>query len=147
MAGDANLKLIMGVTLNWVSGRYEQIMPHVANDAVYEIARGSLEKLSPLFGTFRGKKAIAGWYETNRQIPLKGSFHPFCKIGNLGKFISAGNQVISYGTMPKTRTEPACDWVAIWTLRRGKIVHCWLVMDTASAFLKFKKFHPRAMLK
>jgi hypothetical protein len=147
MAGDANLKLIKGVTLNWVSGRYEEILPYVADDAVYEIAPGSLEKFSPLFGTFRGKKAIAGWYETNRQIPLRGGFHPFCKIGNLGEFISAGNQVISYGRMPKTRTEPASDWVAIWTLKREKIVHCWLVMDTASTFLKFKKFNPKAVLK
>jgi hypothetical protein len=147
MAGDANLKLIKDVTWNWVSGQYQQILPKVANDAVYEIAPGSLEKFSPLFGKFRGKKAIAEWYETNSKIPLRGVFRPFCRMGNLGSFISAGNQVISYGTMPKTRAEPASDWVAIWTLKRGKIVRCWLVLDTASTFLKFKKFNPKAVLQ
>jgi hypothetical protein len=147
MAQDANLKLIKAVTFYWVSGMYEKILPYVADDALYEIAPGSLEKLSPLFGTFKGKKAIQKWYETNQQIPLKGGFKPFCAPANLGQFISTGNKVVSYGRMPKTRLEPASDWVAIWTLKRGKIVHCWLVLDTASTFLKFKRLNPKAMLK
>jgi hypothetical protein len=147
MPENANLKLIKGVTFYWVSGQYEKILPHVADNAVYVIARGSLEKLSPLFGTFRGKAAIRRWYAKNRQVSLKGVISPFCLVGDLGKFIVVKSQVISYGTMPKTKTEPSCDWVAIWTLKRGKIVHCWLVMDTATAFLKLRRANPRAVLK
>jgi hypothetical protein len=147
MADDANLELIKNVTLNWVQKKYEQILPKVADNAVYEIARGSLEKFSPLFGTFRGKEEIAGWYELNSQIPLKGAFHPFCGFRDMGEFISAGKQVISYGTMPDAEAEPATDWVAIWTLEGGKIVRCWLVLDSASTFLKFKKFNPEAALE
>jgi len=147
MAENANLKLIKGVTFDWVSGQYKKILPHVADKAVYVIARGSLEKLSPLFGTFRGKAAIKRWYAKNQQIPLKGGINPFCLVGDLGKFIVVEDQVISYGTMSKTKTEPSCDWVSIWTLKRGKIMRCWLVMDTATAFLKLQKADPKALLK
>ena len=146
MADDENLKLIKNVTFNWVSGRYEQIMPYVAEDAVYEIARGPIERFSPLFGTFRGKKEIERWYESNRQVPLTGAISPFCLIGDLGSFISAGDKVINYGTMTATKTEPACDWVAIWTVEQGMLKHCWMVMDTATAFLKLKKQQPDAVL-
>lgn len=49
--------------------------------------------------------------------------------------------------MPETGTEPASDWVAIWTLDGGKIKHCWMVMDTASTFLKLKKQNPKLVLE
>lgn len=147
MAVDDNLTLIKNVTFNWVSGQYEKILPYVADDAVYEIARGAIEKFSPLFGTFRGKKEIERWYESNRQVPLTGAFRPFCVIGDTGTFIGAGDKVINYGTMPETPIEPACDWVAIWTLQPGMIKHCSMVMDTAATFIKFKKFNPKATLE
>ena len=69
-----------------------------------------------------------------------------CLIGDLGEFIGAGDKVINYGTMSKTPTEPACDWVAIWTLDEGMIRHCWMVMDTATAFLKLKRLNPKLVL-
>jgi len=146
MADDDNLKLIKNVTFNWVSGRYDQIMPYVAEDAVYEIARGPIEKLSPLFGTFRGKKEIERWYESNSQVSSTQAITPFCLVGDLGSFISAGDKVINYGTMTATKTEPACDWVAIWTVEHGMLKHCWMVMDTATAFLKLKRQQPDAVL-
>lgn len=142
MPDSANLKLIKAVTLDWVSGQYDKIMPHVADDAVYVIARGSLEKLSPLFGTFSGSAAISQWYKENRLVSSKGGVSPFCRLGNLGEFIDAGEQVISFGTMPETAAEPACDWVAIWTLAQGKIIKCWLVMDSAAVSFKLRKANP-----
>jgi hypothetical protein len=147
MAEDTNLKIIKQVTRDWVSGRYDDILPFVADDAVYVIARGSLEKLSPLFGTFEGKAAIKRWYDSNRQVTMKGGIRPFCSPENLGKFIRAGNQVISCGSMPGTRAGPASDWIAIWTLKRSKVVHCWLVMDTATAFVKMRRANPKLVLK
>lgn len=146
MADDDNLKLIKNVTFLWVSKQYERIMPYVAEDAVYEIARGAIEKVSPLFGTFRGKKEIEGWYEANAQAAATLAITPFCLVGDLGSFISAGDKVINYGTMTATKTEPACDWVAIWTVEAGMLKHCWMVMDTATAFLKLKKQQPDAVL-
>jgi hypothetical protein len=146
MADDDNLKLIKNVTFHWVSRQYQQIMPYVAEDAVYEIARGAIEKFSPLFGTFRGKKEIERWYEANAQAAVASAITPFCLKDDLGSFISAGDKVINYGTMAATGTEPACDWVAIWTVESGMLKHCWMVMDTATAFLKLKRRQPDAVL-
>jgi hypothetical protein len=146
MADDANLKLIKEVTFLWVSKQYDRIMPYVADDAVYEIAREAIEKFSPLFGTFRGKKEIERGYEANSQAALVKAITPFCLIGDLGEFISAGDKVVNHGTMTATKTEPACDWVAIWTVESGMLKHCWMVMDTATAFLKLKKEQPNAVL-
>ncbi len=144
---EENLALIQTVTLRWVHGNYAEILPYVAEDAVYEIARGAIEQFSTLFGTFRGKPAIARWYEANAQTAASPTgVRPFCLIGDLGEFIGAGDKVINHGTMSKTPTEPACDWVAIWTLDGGMIKHCWMVMDTATAFLKLKKQNPKLVL-
>jgi hypothetical protein len=148
MADDANLALIKKVTLLWVSKDYDAILPYVADDAVYVIARGSLEKFNPnLFGTFRGKEPIRGWYKSNREVADLGAIHPFCRIGNPGEFISAGHHVINYGTMTATSTEPACDWTAIWTVSSGLIKNCTMVMDTASTFLKLKHADPTLVLE
>ena len=145
---DENVELITKVTFNWVHGNYQDILPYVAEDAVYEIAKGAIEKFSPLFGVFRGKPAIARWYEANTQAAASPTgIRPFCFIGDLGEFIGAGDKVINYGTMKQTSTEPACDWIAIWTLDAAMIKHCWLVMDTAAAFLKLKKQNPKIVLE
>jgi hypothetical protein len=145
---EENLALIQKVTLNWVHGNYQDILPYVAEDAVYEIARGTIEKFSTLFGTFRGKAEITRWYEANSQEAASPTgIRPFCLIGDLGTFIGAGDKVINYGTMSKTPTEPACDWVAIWTLDGGMIKNCWEVMDTATTFLKLKKYNPKLVLE
>lgn len=143
MVGEDNLKLIKDVTEKWVYGKYDDILPHVADDAVYEIARGAIQKYSELFGTFTGKAEIKIWYESNREDGIK----PFCAPGNLGSFVAAGDKVISLGTMPKFKAVPESDWVAIWTLDGGKIKHCWLVMDTATAFLKLKHHNPALVLE
>jgi hypothetical protein len=148
MPDDANLELIKKVTFLWVSKNYDAILPYVADDAVYVIARGSLEKFNPhLFGTFRGKDEIKGWYKSNSEAAALGVIHPFCLIGDTGEFISAGNHVINYGTMTATSTEPACDWTAIWTVRGGLIKNCTMVMDTASTFLKLKHADPTLVLE
>lgn len=147
MADDDNLKLIKNVTFLWVSRQYKEIMPYVADDAVYEIGRGAIEKFSPLFGTFRGKKEIERWYESNTQAAAASAITPFCLVGDLGSFIGAGEKVINYGTMTATKTEPECDWVAIWTVESGMLKHCWMVMDTATAFLKLKRNQPDAVLE
>jgi ketosteroid isomerase-like protein len=147
---DANLELIKRVTFLWVSRNYDAILPFVAYDAVYVIARGSLEKFNPhLFGTFRGKDAIKGWYQSNAEAAAAavGAIRPFCLIGDTGEFISAGNHVINYGTMTATSTEPACDWTAIWTVRDGLIKNCTMVMDTATTFLKLKHANPSLVLE
>jgi hypothetical protein len=148
MPQDPNVKLIIDVTRDWVTGKYEKILPFVADKAVYIIARGKLEAFSKLFGTFRGKPAITRWYAENKRVIQSGGIHPFCSPTVFGKYIAVGkNQVLNYGTMPKTSAAPPCDWVALWTLSRGKITECWLVMDTTSAFLKLKKANPRLALK
>ncbi len=144
---DDNLKLIQKVTFLWVNKRFEEILPLIADDAVYVIARGSLEKFSPLFGTFRGKYEIQRWYESNQQVEAIGGIRPFCLIGDLGEFIPAGNHVINFGTMTETKTEPACDWTSIWTVRGGLIKSCTMVMDSATAFLKLKRADPTLVLE
>jgi hypothetical protein len=144
---DANLELIQKITFLWVNKRYDEILPFVADDAVYVIARGSLEKFSPLFGTFRGKYEIQRWYESNRQIAELGGIRPFCLIGDLGEFISAGNHVINFGTMTATGTEPTCDWTSIWTVRGGLVKSCNMVMDTAAAFIKLRNADPTLVLQ
>jgi hypothetical protein len=146
MADDDDLKLIKNVTFLWVSKQYDKIIPYVAEDAVYEIGRGAIEKFSPLFGTFRGKKEIEQWYKSNALAAAASAITPFCVIGDLGTFISAGDKVINYGTMTETKTEPACDWIAIWTVESGMLKHCSMVMDTATAFLKLKRDQPDAVL-
>jgi hypothetical protein len=101
-----------------------------------------------LFGTFKGIGEIKIWYESNKQnAAAVNGIKPFCAPANLGKFIAADDKVINMGTMPQTSTEPASDWVAIWTLEDGKIKHCWLVMDTASTFLKLKRNNPKLVLE
>jgi hypothetical protein len=148
MAGENNLAVIEEATKNWVYGNYEKILPYVADDAVYEIAKGPIEKFSTLFGTFKGIGEIKIWYESNKQnAAAVNGIKPFCAPANLGKFIAADDKVINMGTMPQTSTEPASDWVAIWTLEGGKIKHCWLVMDTASTFLKLKRNNPKLVLE
>jgi hypothetical protein len=146
MAQVSNLTLIKRVTKDWVTGEYDDILPFVDDDAEYIIARGSLEKASDLFGTFKGKTKIKQWYDRNRQVTLTGGIHPFCKVENLGKFMAVGKQVVSYGTLPKSGPVPASDWIAIWTLKRKKIVQCWLVMDTATAFVRLRRANPRLAL-
>ena len=141
---NTNLKLVKKITGYWVNGRYEEILPSVTDDAVYEIGPGVIEKTVPgLFGTFRGKKQIKDWYAANAGAAIR----PFCRVNDLGEFFAAGERVVNFGRMRKTRAEPACDWVAIWTLRRNMVTHCWLVLDTASVFLKWKRLHPRATLR
>jgi hypothetical protein len=140
---NANLKLIRKITSYWVHGQFDKILPSVADDAVYEIGRGVIGRTVPLFGTFRGKKQIQDWYTAN----AKSTFKPFCRVEQLGEFFASGNRVVNLGTMPKTRLEPDCDWVAIWTLRRNMVIHCWLVLDTASVFLKWKRLNPKAVLR
>jgi hypothetical protein len=147
MAEDSNLKLIKRVTKDWVTGQYDDIMPFVDDKAQYVIARGSLERVSDLFGTFTGKAKIRKWYDLNKQVIHSGGIHPFCTPANLGKFMAVGNKVVSYGSLPRSGTAPANDWVAIWTLRRNKIIHCWLVMDTATAFVKLRRANPRLALR
>jgi hypothetical protein len=146
MADDTNLALIKQVTQDWVTGNYDAIMPHVADDAEYQIARGSLAKLSPLFGHFKGKAQIKKWYASNKQVKQQGGIRPFCTPGNLGEFISTGDQVVSFGTLPAGGGAPKSDWVAIWTVKQGMVSNCWLVMDTATAFVKMKKANPRLKL-
>ena len=148
MAGENNLALIEEVTKNWVYGNYDKILPLVADDAVYEIAKGPIQKFSALFGTFTGKKEIAIWYESNKQqAAAVNGIKPFCTPADPGKYIAADDKVINMGTMPETGTEPASDWVAIWTIEGGMIKHCWLVMDTASTFLRLKKQNPKIVLE
>jgi hypothetical protein len=146
MADDANLTLIKQVTQDWVTGNYDAIMPHVADDAEYKIARGSMAKLSPLFGHFKGKNAIKRWYASNKQVKQQSGIQPFCRAGNLGQFISTGDQVVSFGSLPAGGGAPASDWVAIWTLKQGMIAECWMVMDTATAYVKMKKANPKLKL-
>jgi hypothetical protein len=146
MADDANLALIKQVTQDWVTGNYDAIMPHVADDAEYLIARGSMAKLSPLFGHFKGKPAIKRWYDSNRQVKKQRGVQPFCRPGNLGEFIATGDQVVSFGSLPAGGGAPASDWVAIWTVKRDMVAKCWLVMDTATAFVKMKKANPKLKL-
>ena len=147
MTEDDNLELIKRVTRLWVTQKYDEILPYVADDAVYVIARGSLEKFSPLFGTFRGKDEIKRWYESNTHVAAIGGIRPFCLDVNLGEFVSAGNHVINFGTMTETKTEPACDWTAIWTVKDGLIKGCTMVMDTATAFLRLKRANPGLVLE
>lgn len=146
MAEDANLALIKQVTLDWVTGNYDAIMPHVADDAEYQIARGSMAKLSPLFGHFKGKAAIKKWYVSNKRVKEQRGIHPFCVAGNLGEFIATGDKVVSYGTLRAGGGAPASDWVAIWTVKQDMVSHCWLVMDTATAFVKMKKANSKLKL-
>ena len=147
MADDANMELIKKVTYLWVHQKYDDILPLVADDAVYVIARGSLEKFSPLFGTFRGKEEIRRWYASNKQVTESGGIRPFCAPANLGEFVSAGNHVVNFGTMTATGTEPDCDWTAIWVVRGGLIKSCTMTMDTASTFLKLKRADPTLVLE
>ena len=146
MADDANLTLIKQVTQNWVTGNYDAILPVVADDAEYIIARGSLAKLSPLFGHFKGKNAIKKWYASNKQVKQQKGVHPFCTPSNLGEFISTGDQVVSFGTLPAGGGAPKSDWVAIWTVKQGLVAKCWMVMDTATAFVKMKKGNSKLKL-
>ena len=147
MAGEKNLALIEDVTRKWVSGKYDEILPYVADDAIYQIARGAIEKYSALFGTFTGKGEITTWYEANRQASATIGIRPFCAPANFGTFFAAGDKVINLGSMPKIKSMPESDWVAIWTLDGGKIKHCWMVMDTASTFLKMKHHNPKLVLE
>jgi hypothetical protein len=142
----SNLQIIKNVTTYWVTKQYDKIFSFLADDAVYEIGRGVLDESIPLFGTFRGKKQIERWYQTNSDLQTSPGFEPFCKPVGTGEFIDAGNQIVNFGRMPRSRDEPMCDWVALWTLKRGKITRCWLVLDTASVFVKWKKHNPNASL-
>ena len=144
---DVNVGLIKNVTFLWVAKDYEAILPFVADDAVYVIARGTLEKFNPyLFGTFRGKDAIKGWYKTNLDVAALGAIRPFCLVGTPGEFIGAGDHVINFGTMPASGAEPACDWIAVWTVKNNLIKNCTMVMDTASTFVKLKLADPNLAL-
>jgi hypothetical protein len=146
MSEETNLALIKDVTDKWVNGKYDDILPHVADDAEYQIARGSMAKLSPLFGHFKGKAQIKKWYDSNRQVKKQSGIQPFCRPGNLGKFMATGDQVVSYGSLPAGGGAPTSDWVAIWTVKQDMISQCWLVMDTATTFVKMKKVNPRLKL-
>lgn len=148
MAGEKNLALIEDVTKKWVSGKYDEILPYVADDAIYQIARGAIEKYSTLFGTFKGIGEIKTWYASNKQnAAAVNGIKPFCAPANFGTFFAAGDKVINLGSMPKTKAVAESDWVAIWTLDGGKIKHCWMVMDTAGTFLKLKHHNPKLMLE
>lgn len=142
MSTESNVALIKKATEYWVNGKYELILPSIANDATYIIGRGSLAKVSNLFGTFQGKPAIQEWYKANAQAESVGAIRPFCKKDNLGQFLGVGDRVFSYGNYPESDGVPLSDWIAIWTLREDMIVHCWLVMDTATAFVRLKKRNP-----
>jgi hypothetical protein len=146
MSTESNVALIKKATEYWVTGRYELIFPSIADDAIYIVGRGSLEKASPLFGTFQGKAAIKQWYESNTTVQKAGGIRPFCTPTNLGEFVGVGDDVISYGSYPASEGVPLSDWVAIWTVKQDMIVKCWLVMDTATAFVRLKKGDPRLSL-
>jgi hypothetical protein len=146
MAEDSNLTLIKQVTQNWVTGNYDAILPVVHDNAEYIIARGSMAKLSKLFGHFKGKPAIKRWYASNQQVKQQGGIHPFCVPGNLGEFIATGDQVVSFGTLRAGGGAPTSDWVAIWTVNQGLITKCWMVMDTATAYVKMKKGNAKLKL-
>src|SRR5262249_40442118 len=130
MADDPNVALIKDMTLKWVTKQFEEILPKVADDAEYIIGRGSLAKVSPLFGHFKGKAQIKKWYQSNMQVKQQRGVQPFCSVKVLGEFISAGDQVINFGSLPPGGGAPASDWVAIWTVKGGMIEKCSLVMDT-----------------
>ena len=76
----------------------------------------------------------------------QGGIHPFCAPGNLGEFIATGDQVVSFGTLRAGGGAPASDWVAIWTVKQGLITKCWMVMDTATAYVKMKKGNAKLKL-
>lgn len=147
MSTESNVALIKKATEYWVTGRYELIFPSIADDAIYIIGRGSIEKASPLFGTFQGKAAIKQWYKSNTTIKESGGIHVFCEPANLGQFLGVGDDVISYGSYPASGGVPLSDWIAIWTVKQDLIVKCWLVMDTATAFVRLKKGDPALSLE
>lgn len=88
---DKNLELIANLYHLHDAKQDDKILDLLTDDCVYRIGIGDSEGMVPYHGTYQGKAAIAGYYNTRRSLTVR----PFC--GFIIPVLADGPWVICYG--------------------------------------------------
>ena len=134
MSAQENKQLIQKVLNDFAEGNADPFLNALAEDMVLETAKYPQDILK-IDGPYQGKEGMLEFLGLSDQFFEVLAFEP-------REFIAEDDKVIvllyEKARVKSTGKEIEQDFVQIWTLRDGKIVHCKLVEDPYAILEAFK---------
>lgn len=134
MSAQQNQQLIQKVLNDIAEGNADTFLNALAEDGVLETAKYPQDILK-IKGPYHGKEGMLEFFGLVDQYFETLAFEP-------REFIAEDDKVVvllyEKSRVKATGKEIEQDFVQIWTLRDGKIVHCKLVEDTYAILEAFK---------
>ena len=134
MSAQQNKQLIQKALAEFAEGKADTFLDALAEDVVLETARYPQDILK-IKGPYHGKEGMLEFLGLVDQYFETLAFEP-------REFIAEDDKVVvllyEKSRVKSTGKEIEQDFVQIWTLRGGKIVHCKLSEDTYAILEAFK---------
>ena len=122
-----NTKIVQEAYAAFGRGDIQALLAAMDEDISWEPIKGAAPSV-PMAGTRKGKAGVADFFRILSEVNTFERFEP-------REFVSQGDKVVTLGRYrggPKTSSKRfECDFVMVFTLRNGKVVHFEEFTDSA----------------
>lgn len=135
MSAQENKQFIQKMLADFAEGKADTFLNAISDDIVFEIPTVPAKHFT-LESTYRGREHVLELLGALDELSEVLAFQPY-------DFIAEGDKVIVL-LNEKSRAKPTNrefgqDFVQLWTLRDGKIIHCKMWEDTYAIWAAYKE--------
>ena len=131
MGEQENVKIVQQIYEDFGQGNIPAILNVLADDVVFKQPKAGL---SPLAGTYHGRKQVGEWFKKVGETSEAESFEPKEFIAQRVKVVALGHYKFRAKSTGKTWES---DWAMLWTFRGSKVVGFQFYGDTAAEAAAF----------